>query len=140
MQLIVRQSVHEHVSGGSCSWLSRLPSGISTDIGADRGCQQVVDGSGSGSSVEKQSCSRRRTTATEAVTSDKKTVTVEPVGSNKSSAAAANARNWQGTARLSSGPASAKQGDDSVDSDNISSSVSLQLHKGGKHPGICTNS
>ena len=77
---------------------------------------------------------------TEAVTSDKKTVTVEPVGSNKNSAAAANAKNWQGTARPSSGPANARQGEDSVDSDNVSSSVSLQLHKGGKHPGICTDS
>jgi hypothetical protein len=55
-------------------------------------------------------------------------------------AAAADAKNWQGTAGLSSGPASAKQREDSVDSDNVSSSVSLQLHKGGKHSGICTNS
>lgn len=77
---------------------------------------------------------------TEAVTSDKKTVTVEPMGCNKNSASAANAKNWQGTAQLSSGPASARQGEDSVDSDNVSSSVSLQLHKGGKHPGICTDS
>ena len=114
--------------------------GISTDIDTYRGCQQVIDGGGSGSSVEKQCSSRRRTTVTEAVTSDKKTVTVEPVGSNKNSAAAANAKNWQGTARLSSGPATARQGEDSVDSDNVSSSVSLQLHKGGKHPGICTDS
>jgi hypothetical protein len=65
---------------------------------------------------------------------------VEPVGSNKNSAAAADAKNWQGTAQLSSGPASVRQGEDSVDSDNVSSSVSLQLHKGGKHPGICANS
>jgi hypothetical protein len=48
-----------------------------TYIGADRGCQQVVNGGGGGSSVEKQCSSRRRTTVTEAVSSDNKTVTVE---------------------------------------------------------------
>jgi hypothetical protein len=110
-----------------------------TYIGADRGCQQVVNGGGGGSSVEKQCSSRRMTTVTEAVSLDNKTVTAEPVDSNKNSAAAASAKNWQGTAWLSSGPASARQREDSVDSDNVSSSVSLELHKGGKHPGICTN-
>lgn len=60
---------------------------------------------------------------------------MEPAGSHKKTVAAVSAKNLQGNAHLPSGPASAKPGEDSVDSDNVSSSVSLQLHKGGKHLG-----
>jgi hypothetical protein len=72
------------------------------------------------------------------VPSDSKVVTVELLGSNNKTATATNPKNWQGTAQLPPEPPSGRRGEDSVDSDNISSSVSLQPHRGGKHSGICT--
>jgi hypothetical protein len=111
------------------------PSGVSTDIGADRGRQQTSNGGGSGLSAEKQRSNRRRVTTAEAVPSDK-TGTVEPMGNNNRTATVTSPKNWQDTAWLTTEPLSGRQGEDSVDSDNISSSVSLQPHKGGKHSGI----
>lgn len=107
------------------------------DIDADRGRQQAGDGGGSGSAAEKQRCNKKRTATVEAVPSDNKIVTVEPVGNSNKTATATDPKNWRGTAQLPPEQPSGKQGEDSVDSDNISSSVSLQPHKGGKHSGIC---
>lgn len=107
------------------------------DIGADRGRLQAGDGGGSGSAAEKQRSNKKRTATMEAVLSDNKTVTVEPLGNNNKTATATDPKNWQGTAQLPPEPLSGKRSEDSVDSDNISSSVSLQPHKGGKHSGIC---
>jgi hypothetical protein len=98
------------------------------DIGADRGRQQAGDG-GSGSATEKQRCNKKQTATTDAVPSDNKIVSVEPVGNNNKTATATDSKNLHGTAQLLP--------EDSVDSDNISSSVSLQPYKGGKHSGIC---
>lgn len=100
------------------------------DIGANRGRQQASGGSGS--STEKQCCSKKRTGLAEGVPSEYKTVAVEPVGSNNKTGTAGNPKNWQ----LPPKPLNGRQGDDSVDSDNVSSSVSFQQQKGGKHSGM----
>jgi hypothetical protein len=114
------------------------PSVVLIDIGAGRGRQQAADGGGSGSATEKQRCNKKRTVTTDAVPSDNKIVSLEPVGNNDKTATATDSKNLHGTAQLPPEPLSGRQGEDSVDSDNISSSVSLQPHKGGKHSGIFT--
>jgi hypothetical protein len=103
------------------------------DIGSDRGHQPVSGGIGS--STENQCCSKRRTGTAEGVPSENKTVTVEPVGSNNKTGTVTNPKNWQ----LPPKPLSGRQGEDSVDSDNVSSSVSLHPQNGGKHAGIYVN-
>jgi hypothetical protein len=105
------------------------------DIGADRGRQQASDGGGIGSATEKQRCNKKQTATTDAVPSDNKIVSVEPAGSNNKTATATDSKNLHGTAQLPPEPPSGKRSEDSVDSDNISSSVSLQPYKGGKHSG-----
>jgi hypothetical protein len=107
------------------------------DIGVDRGRQQAGDGGGSGSATEKQRCNKKRTTTTDAVPSENKIVTVEPVGSSNKSVTATYSKNLQGTAQLPPEPPSGRRGEDSVDSDNVSSSVSLQPQRAGKHSGTC---
>jgi hypothetical protein len=122
--------LYVHVSVTSGNWLPRLPSVVLIDIGANRGCQQA--GGGNGSSTEKQCSSKKRTGTAEGVPSEYKTVTVEPVGGNNKTGTATNPKNWQFPPK----PLSGRQGEDSADSDNISSSVSLHPQKGGKHSGI----
>ncbi|XP_033606147.1 centrosomal protein of 164 kDa isoform X3 [Cryptotermes secundus] len=108
--------------------------GIAGAVSVDaRGRQQAGGSGGSGSAAEKQRCNKKQTAAVEVVSSDNKIVTVEPVSNNNKTATATDPKNWQATAQLSPEQPSGKRGEDSVDSDNISSSVSLQPHKGEKH-------
>ncbi|XP_069688817.1 centrosomal protein of 164 kDa isoform X2 [Periplaneta americana] len=86
-----------------------------------------------GSAVEKQRSSRRRTATAEAAPADNKAAAAEPAGNGDKTTNATTPKNWQGSTLHPPEPPSGKRGEDSVDSDNISSSVSLQQHKVGKH-------